>query len=160
MLYTSQRRRRALLKVNDPLLLENQLCFPLYAAAREVTKIYAPLLAEIGLTYTQYIAMMVLWERQTLTAKELGNLLFLDSGTLTPVLKRLEGKGYITRERGKDDERTLVVRITESGNALKEQAVSVPAKVVGCVHLDPDEAVTLYQLLYKILGKGEKHDDL
>jgi DNA-binding MarR family transcriptional regulator len=146
--------------MSDPLLLENQLCFPLYAAAREVTKIYAPLLGEIGLTYTQYIAMMVLWERQTLTAKELGNILFLDSGTLTPLLKRLEGKGFITRERGKDDERTLVVRITDSGNALKEQAVSVPAKVAGCVHLDPDEAVTLYQLLYKILEKGEEHDDL
>lgn len=136
----------------DVLKLENQLCFPLYAASREVIKRYHPYLSELGLTYTQYIAMMVFWTEGKITAKELGQKLFLDSGTLTPVLKSLEEKGYVKRWRSPDDERVLVVEITEMGEALKERAVSIPEKVAGCTRLDSDEAVQLYRLLYKVLA--------
>lgn len=135
----------------DGLKLENQLCFPLYAASREVIKQYHPYLSALDLTYTQYIAMMVLWEEKGLTAKELGKKLFLDSGTLTPVLKSLEGKGYVVRSRSKADERVLEVRITDKGEQLKEQAAAIPQAVAGCVKLDTEEALELYQLLYKVL---------
>ena len=135
----------------DALKLENQLCFPLYAASREVIKRYHPYLSALDLTYTQYIAMMVLWDVKKLTVKELGAKLFLDSGTLTPVLKSLESKGYIVRSRSKEDERVLNVEITDKGEQLKEQAVSIPAHVAGCVKLDTQEALQLYQLLYKLL---------
>ena len=136
----------------DVLKLENQLCFPLYAASREIIKQYRPYLDELDLTYTQYIAMMVFWEEKKLSVKELGKKLFLDSGTLTPVLKSLESKGYVIRSRSKEDERVLDVEITEKGEALKEQAVTIPQSVAGCVKLDGEEAVQLYQLLYKVLG--------
>ena len=140
----------------DALKLENQLCFPLYAASREVIKRYHPYLSALDLTYTQYIAMMVLWEVRTLTVKALGKKLFLDSGTLTPVLKSLESKGYIVRSRSKEDERVLNVEITNKGEQLKEQAVSIPPTVAGCVKLDTNEAMQLYQLLYKVLDAFEK----
>jgi len=139
-------------KKYDALKLENQICFPLYAASREVIKQYRPYLDVLGLTYTQYIAMMVFWEEKCLSVKELGQKLFLDSGTLTPVLKSLEAKGYVSRSRSAKDERVLVVEITPAGEALKEQAVSVPKSVAGCVKLSADEAVQLYQLLYKVLA--------
>ena len=136
----------------EALKLENQLCFPLYAASREIIKQYRPYLDALDLTYTQYIAMMVFWEEKKLSVKELGKKLFLDSGTLTPVLKSLESKGYVIRSRSKEDERVLDVEITEKGEALKEQAVSIPQSVAGCVKLDREEAMQLYQLLYKVLG--------
>lgn len=136
----------------EALKLENQICFPLYAASREVIKQYRPYLDELDLTYTQYIAMMVFWEEKKLSVKELGKKLFLDSGTLTPVLKSLEAKGYVIRSRSKEDERVLDVEITEKGEQLKEQAVSVPQNVAGCVKLDSQEAMQLYALLYKVLG--------
>ena len=136
----------------DTLKLENQLCFPLYAASREVIKRYHPYLTELGLTYTQYIAMMVLWTDRKISVKELGQKLFLDSGTLTPVLKSLEEKGYVNRHRSSEDERVLIVDITETGDALKEQAVSIPEKIAGCVRLDTEEAVQLHRLLYKVLA--------
>ena len=136
----------------DSLRLENQLCFPLYACAKEVVRRYKPYLDKLDLTYTQYIAMMVLWENRSMTAKELGEKLYLDSGTLTPVLKKLESKGYITRERSEEDERNLIVTITAEGDSLKKQAVCVPAKMSACVSLTPEEAKTLYGLLYKLLG--------
>ena len=136
----------------DALKLENQLCFPLYAASREVIKQYRPYLEELDLTYTQYIAMMVFWEEKSLSVKELGKKLFLDSGTLTPVLKSLESKGYVPRERSKDDERVLTVKITDEGEKLREKSAEVPGKIAGCVKLSPEEAVTLYRLLYKVLG--------
>ena len=136
----------------ESLKLENQLCFPLYAASREIIKQYRPYLDALDLTYTQYIAMMVFWEEKKLNVKELGKKLFLDSGTLTPVLKSLESKGYVIRSRSKEDERMLDVEITEKGEALKEQAVSIPQSVAGCVKLDREEAMQLYQLLYKVLG--------
>ena len=138
----------------DVLKLENQLCFPLYAAAREVVKRYRPHLDAIDLTYTQYITMMVMWEEREITVKALGEKLFLDSGTMTPVLKSLEAKGYVTRKRSTTDERSVSVFLTESGEALKEKAVDIPAKVAGCVGLSGEEALQLYRLLYKVLGVG------
>lgn len=136
----------------ENLKLENQLCFPLYAASREVIKRYHPYLSELGLTYTQYIAMMVFWAEGKISVKELGRKLFLDSGTLTPVLKSLEDKGYVKRRRSSEDERVLIVEITEEGEALKERAVSIPEKIAGCVRLDTEDAMQLYQLLYKVLA--------
>ena len=139
-------------KKYDALKLENQLCFPLYAAAREVVKRYRPHLDAIDLTYTQYITMMVMWEEKEITVKALGEKLFLDSGTMTPVLKSLEAKGYVTRKRSTTDERSVSVFLTDSGEALKEKAVDIPAKVAGCVGLDGEEALQLYRLLYKVLN--------
>lgn len=136
----------------DALKLENQLCFPLYACSKEIVRKYKPFLDEIDLTYTQYITMMVLWEKKEMNVKDLGNDLFLDSGTLTPLLKKLESKGFVTRNRSKEDERNLLVHITEKGEALKEKANEIPQKVGGCVPLDADESKQLYQLLYKVLG--------
>ncbi len=139
-------------KKYDALKLENQLCFPLYACSRQIIKKYHPFLDELNLTYTQYLAMMVLWERHTISVKELGNQLFLDSGTLTPLLKSMEKKGYLTRKRSGEDERILLVSITEAGETLRDRAVDVPAKMTGCVNLSPEEAAELYRLLYKILS--------
>ncbi|MBQ8288808.1 MAG: MarR family transcriptional regulator [Clostridia bacterium] len=142
----------------EGLKLGNQICFPLYAASREVVKQYRPYLDELDLTYTQYITMMVFWEHKKLSVKELGEKLYLDSGTLTPVLKSLEAKGFVRRFRSTADERVLLVEITEAGEALKNAAAEVPAKVAGCVKLKPGEAVELYRLLYKLLGniKGQE----
>ena len=140
-------------KKYDVLKIQNQLCFPLYACAREVVKRYTPFLDEIDLTYTQYIVMMVLWEKRSVTVKELGNILFLDSGTLTPLLKKLEAKNFISRKRSETDERNLIVTITPEGEALREKAVEIPEKMSQCVALEPEEAMTLYQILYKLLGR-------
>ena len=139
----------------DALKIGNQLCFPLYACSREIIKRYKPFLDEIDLTYTQYIAMMVLWEQGSTTVKELGNALYLDSGTLTPLLKKMEAKGLITRRRSDLDERSLIVSVTEAGMALREKAVEVPYQMAGCVNLQPEEAAELYRLLYKLLDSGE-----
>ncbi len=135
----------------DALKLENQLCFPLYAASREVIKQYRPFLDELGITYTQYVTLMVLWEQRQISVKELGQRLCLDSGTLTPVLKSLEAKQYITRTRSKEDERVLIAAITPEGEALQDRAVAVPEQVACRIRLDKDEALLLYQLLYKVL---------
>lgn len=135
----------------DKLKLENQLCFPLYAASKEIVRHYKPFLDKLDMTYTQYIAMMVLWEHKKLNVKELGEYLYLDSGTLTPLLKTMEKKGWIERNRSKEDERVLNVTITKQGEALREQALSVPEQMAGCVHLKQEEIAQLYQLLYKIL---------
>lgn len=135
------------------LRLKNQICFPLYACSKEVVKKYRPFLDEIDLTYTQYITMMVLWENERISAKEIGEKLFLDSGTLTPVLKSLAVKGFINRQRSKEDERVLMIDITDKGRALKDKALFVPEKVGGCVRLTPEESKQLYDLLYKLLGR-------
>ena len=137
----------------DALKLENQLCFPLYACSKEIVRAYTPLLDELGLTYTQYITMMVMWEHKELRVKEVGKLLYLDSGTLTPLLKKLEEKGFVTRRRSDTDERDVIVTITKSGEALKEKAVSIPQKLSGCVDLEPQKAKALYDLLYEVLDK-------
>jgi len=139
----------------DALKLENQMCFPLYAAAREVTKLYRPYLDVLNLTYTQYITMMVLWECGECSVKALGDKLYLDSGTLTPVLKNMESKGFVRRVRSREDERMLIVTLTDEGRALKERAKSVPAQVGSCIRLTPEEAKTLYRLLYKLLDTIE-----
>ena len=135
----------------DGLKLENQLCFPLYAASRETIKLYRPHLDELNLTYTQYIAMMVLWEKGTVSARELGSKLYLDSGTLTPVLKSLESKGFVRRERSVEDERVLMVSVTPEGEALKERALHIPEKMCECVNLEKEEIRELYRMLYKLL---------
>ena len=137
----------------DVLKLENQLCFPLYACSREIVKRYKPFLDQIDLTYTQYIAMMVLWERKCVNVKELGECLYLDSGTLTPLLKKLEAKGLVTRMRSEKDERNLVVSITEEGEKLKEKAAEIPIQIAGCTNLTEEEGMMLYHILYKLLGK-------
>lgn len=137
----------------EALKLKNQLCFPLYAASREVIKKYRPCLEALDITYTQYIVMMVLWEESKLNMRELGQRLFLDSGTLTPVLKSLEKKGYIVRRRSEEDERVLTVEITPEGEALREQAADIPGRMASCVNLDPEESAQLYTLLYKMLGE-------
>ena len=131
----------------DALKLENQLCFPLYACSKEIVRKYKPFLDELDLTYTQYIAMMVLWEHRQISVKDMGALLYLDSGTLTPVLKKLEQKGYLVRARDSEDERVLNV-----GEKLKEDAVLVPKKMGCCVCLEKEDADELYRLLHKVLG--------
>lgn len=136
----------------DCLKISNQLCFPLYACSKEIVKRYKPYLDPIDLTYTQYITMMVVWEEKEITVKALGDKLYLDSGTLTPVLKKLEQKGYVKRSRSKDDERNLIITLTDEGLELKKQACEIPAKMGQCVKLSPEETEQLYSLLYKVLG--------
>lgn len=136
----------------EVLKLENQLCFPLYACSKEIVKLYKPYLDKLNLTYTQYITMMVLWAEKEINVKELGEKVYLDSGTLTPLLKKLEAKGYVTRERSKKDERNLIVRITDNGEALKEQAVEIPEQVGKCINVTPEKALQLYNTLYEILN--------
>ena len=131
--------------------LENQLCFPLYAAARQVTGLYTPVLRPLGLTYTQYIVFLVLWEKDGLTVGEIGEKLMLDNGTLSPLLKKMEQAGYVCRERSREDERVVVITLTEAGRALREKAKDIPAKVAGCIDLPPEKAQTLYSLLYEYL---------
>ncbi|MBQ6815395.1 MAG: MarR family transcriptional regulator [Lachnospiraceae bacterium] len=139
-------------KKYDALKLNNQLCFPLYVCSKEIVRMYKPFLDEIDLTYTQYITMMVFWEHKEMNVKELGKLLFLDSGTLTPVLKKLEQKGYITRKRAESDERVLNVAITAEGEKLKEKAVEIPAKLGSCIRLEDNEAMELYRILGKLMN--------
>ena len=136
----------------DSLKLENQLCFPLYACSKEIVRRYKTYLDKLDLTYTQYIVMMVMWEEKELNVKELGDKLFLDSGTLTPVLKKLEAKGYVTRERSKIDERTLIVTLTEGGKELRESAVGIPVGMRGCLKLSDEEMIQLRTMLGKILS--------
>ena len=142
-------------KKYDALKLSHQLCFPLYAASREMIKQYTPYLDELDLTYTQYLVMMVLWEKKHTNVKELGKCLFLDSGTLTPVLKKLENKGMLTRRRSEADERSLIVSITEKGEKMQDDALFIPEQMGKCVQLNPEEAAVLYKLLYKVLGNIE-----
>ena len=135
----------------EALKLENQLCFPLYACAREVVKKYKPFLDDIDLTYTQYVTMMVLWEKPSVTSKEIGERLHLDSGTLTPVIKKLAEKGLVTRARSAEDERNLVVTLTDTGLALRDKAACIPGEMGKCICLSPEDAGTLYRILYQLL---------
>ena len=136
------------------LKLDRQLCFPLYACSREMIKEYKPYLDKLELTYTQYITMMVLWEKKTINVKALGDQLYLDSGTLTPLLKKLEAKGLVTRRRSCEDERNLIISITEAGEALKDRAVSIPTSVVKSSNLTPEEMQSMYMLMYKFLNRN------
>lgn len=145
----------------DALRLENQLCFPLYACAREVVKLYTPHLSPLGITYTQYIALMLLWESDGVPVGELGRRLCLDSGTLTPLLKKMEAAGLVERRRSSKDERVVTIFLTQKGWELRDKAADVPAKIAGCIRIAPDEAQTLYRILYKILkgqdaGQGQR----
>ena len=139
------------------LKLENQICFPLYACSKEIIRKYKPYLDEIDLTYTQYITMMVLWEEGCVNVKEVGRRLFLDSGTLTPVLKSLEAKGYISRSRSRRDERVLLVEPTEAGWQLREKALAIPAQLISssCLPLSAEQAGQLSAILWQILEAGE-----
>lgn len=135
----------------DPLLLKNQLCFPLYAASKALTRRYEPLLEPLGLTYTQYIVMLAMWEKGQATVNEVGEMVLLDSGTLSPLLQKLEQKGYVEKSRGEDG-RSRVLSLTPEGLALKEKAKDIPMKIGSCLNLSPEEAMSLYKLCYKTLG--------
>ena len=135
----------------EAMKLANQLCFPLYAAARHVTGLYTPVLRPLGLTYTQYIVFLVLWEKDGLTVGEISEKLLLDNGTLSPLLKKLEQAGYLTRKRSSEDERVVVITLTEAGKALQEKAKNIPLKAAGCIDLPPEKARMLYALLYELL---------
>ena len=135
----------------EALKLSRQLCFPLYACSREMIKLYKPYLDELGLTYTQYITMMVLWEHKAMTVKARGQELYLDSGTLTPLLKKLEEKGLVTRRRSDQDERNLIVTITELGESMKDRALHIPAEMTKCVNLPKEDIRDLYRMLYQML---------
>ncbi len=137
---------------DEALRLDRQLCFPLYAAARKIVNLYTPLLKPLGITYTQYLVLMVLWEEDGVTVGDLCRRLYLDSGTLTPLLKKMEAESFVRRARSTLDERIVTVTLTEKGRSMKEQVRSVPGCVGGCVNLTADEAVTLYGLLYKLLN--------
>ena len=133
------------------LKLSKQLCFPLYACSREMIKLYKPFLDELGLTYTQYITLMVLWEHKAMTVKALGQELYLDSGTLTPLLKKLEEKGLVTRRRSDLDERNLIVTITELGESMRDRALHIPGEMTKCINLPREEIRDLYRMLYQLL---------
>lgn len=135
----------------DSLKLSNQLCFPLYAASKEVIKKYKPYLDKYDLTYTQYIVLMVLFEYKNINVKTLGDKLYLDSGTLTPLLKKLEQKDILVRKRNKNDERNLIVSLTSKGEKLKDKLKDIPGSVGSCISLNKEEAEVLYKLLYKVL---------
>ena len=142
----------------DSLKLKNQLCFPIYLCSKEIIRKYTPWLEEIDLTYTQYIVMMYFWEKEKSNVKEVGKTLLLDSSTLTPLLKKLESKGFITRVRSTIDERNLEIQITKKGRELKDKAKLIPEKIGKCIALSEEEATTLYSLMYKILMNVERNE--
>ena len=139
------------MKIDESMRLDSQLCFPLYAASRKVVNLYTPHLKPLGITYTQYIMFLVLWEKDGITVGELCKRLMLDTGTVTPMLKNTEKQGLIKRTRSEEDERVVVVSLTEEGKALYKKARTIPEKIGSCVRLDKSEAVTLYKILYKLL---------
>ena len=139
------------MKIDESMKLDSQLCFPLYAASRKVVNLYTPYLKPLGITYTQYIMFLVLWEKDGITVGELCKRLMLDTGTVTPMLKNTEKQGLIKRTRSEEDERVVVVSLTEDGKALYKKARTIPEKIGSCVRLDKSEAVTLYKILYKLL---------
>lgn len=142
----------------DSLLLKNQLCFPTYAVANKITRKYQPLLEKIDLTYTQYIAMMVMWEKHEVNEKELCKALFLKTNTLAPLLRRLKEKGFININKDKEDKRNLVISLTNKGEKLKEKAIDVPTSIAKEFNLTEEEAIFLYKILYKILN-NEKEEE-
>ena len=139
----------------DALKLQNQVCFPLYACSKELIRQYNPYLKKLDLTYTQYVVMMIMWEKEVVSSRELAECTHLDYGTLTPVLKRLEKSGYITRERSPEDERLLTLTLTDTGKDLKEKAIGIPSCMAKCMGLTADEFKELYLLTYKALKNME-----
>ncbi len=138
------------------LKLENQMCFPLYAASRQVINTYTPLLKPLNLTYTQYLVFLVLWEKDGLTVGEICEKLMLDNGTLSRLLKKMQQAGHIEKKRSEKDDRVVFITLTDEGRALKEKAKDIPAKVVSCFDLPPEKAKMLYDLLYELLGCSKK----
>ena len=136
---------------HEAMKLANQLCFPLYAAARNVTGLYTPWLKPLGLTYTQYIVFLVLWEKDGVSVTEIGEKLMLDNGTLSPLLKKLEQAGYVERRRCREDDRIVEVTLTDVGRSLQEKAKDIPGKVASCIDLPLEKAQMLYTLLYELL---------
>ena len=139
--------------MEEQLRLKNQLCFPLYACARKVTGLYTPFFKHLGITYTQYIVFLALWEKDNVPVKELSETLMLDSGTLTPLLKKMEREGYLNRTRSSEDERVVLITLTEKGKALESRVTEIPRAVGNCIHLSPEEADQLYTLLHKIMNQ-------
>ena len=137
----------------EAMKLAHQMCFPLYAAARNVTSLYTPYLKPLGLTYTQYIVFLVLWEKDGVPVSEIGEKLMLDNGTLSPLLKKMEQAGYVTRRRSAEDDRVVLITLTEKGRVLQEEAKDIPQNVAGCIDLPPEKAQTLYTLLYELLNR-------
>ena len=142
-------------KKYDSLKLSNQVCFPLYACSKELVSQYTPYLKKLGLTYTQYIVMMVMWESVSISSRDLAARVHLDYGTLTPVLKKLETTGYITRKRDPEDERLLILELTDKGEAVKDEALKIPPCIASCVGLNEEEFKMLYILTYKALNNME-----
>ena len=142
----------------EAMKLANQLCFPLYAAARHVTGLYTPWLKPLGLTYTQYIVFLVLWEKDGISVTEIGEKLMLDNGTLSPLLKKMEQAGYVQRRRCRKDDRIVEITLTDAGRALQEKAGEVPGHVASCIDLPPEKAQALYTLLYELLENQKSHD--
>ena len=141
---------------HEAMKLKNQLCFPLYAAARNVTNLYTPYLKPLGLTYTQYIVFLALWEKDGIPVGDLCETLMLDNGTISPLLKKMQQAGYIERTRSEKDDRVVVISLTEAGRALQEQAKDIPAKAASCIALSPEKAQTLYTLLYELLDNQKR----
>ena len=139
------------MNVDEYMKLDSQLCFPLYAASRKIVGTYTPYLKKLGITYTQYIMFLVLWEQGKTTVGELCSRLHLDTGTVTPMLKKTEQQGLITRTRSSEDERVVLIELTSRGRDLYDKARDIPAKISGCISLNKDEALALYKTLYKIL---------
>lgn len=134
----------------EQLKLSNQLCFPLYAVSKEITRCYTPFLDKLDLTYPQYLVMLVLWENDAISVNQIGARLYLDSGTLTPLLKRLQTKGLVERTRSQTDERSVIIRLTEQGKALEAQAAQVPAQMANMLNLSEEEAATLHKIVAKL----------
>ncbi|MGO4369818.1 MarR family winged helix-turn-helix transcriptional regulator [Paenibacillus sp. 2TAB19] len=141
------------MNIDDTIKLDNQICFSIYACSREITKLYRPILDELGLTYTQYVTMLALWEQDHISVSALGHRLYLDSGTLTPLLKKLEAAGLLTRTRDREDERSVLVTLTEQGQALKNKAYEVPPQLYCQLDSSPEEAHSLLQQMNDLLGK-------
>jgi len=144
---------------HEAMKLTHQLCFPLYAAARHVTNLYTPWLKPLGLTYTQYIVFLVLWEKDGISVTEIGEKLMLDNGTLSPLLKKMEQNGYVERRRCRKDDRIVEITLTDAGKALQEKAKDVPGNVAGCIDLSLEKAQTLYGLLYELLENQKKQNE-
>ena len=136
---------------HEAMKLTNQLCFPLYAASRNVINLYTPILKPLGLTYTQYIVFLVLWEKDGITVGEICDKLMLDNGTISPLLKKMQQAGYIERRRSEEDDRIVMITLTEAGRTLQEKAKDIPGKLAGCIDLPKEKAVQLYSLLYELL---------
>lgn len=141
----------------ESMKLDNQICFAIYASSREITKLYRPLLQDIGLTYTQYVTMLALWEKDNVTVSELGNRLYLDSGTLTPLLKKLEAAGLVQRTRDKTDERSVLVTLTAQGEALREKALDIPNQLVCKLDATPEEGIALLSQMHELLARMKQY---